>query len=361
MNIAVFTELYPPHIGGQEIRYAELGEALTTQGHEVDVYCIRHSADVPEQENHGGIRVFRYPLSPNYQKPLIRASRRRIGTMFRYARWCRSVLRTSRYDLHIFNQWPLTHVMLAPRCARDRAVLDWCEIRHSFPFGLLQRWMPKLVRHNMAVSVAVAEHIAHASRRATDFVPSGIVLSRYRCEPRHARSNVVYFGRVTEHKNVELLISAFERLSSCGFAGRLVIAGTGPWLDRVRLRAASSLRSERIDLMGFVSDEEKVELLGSSLLMVVPSRREGFPRVVAEAMASGLPVVTVDYPENGTTAVVNRYSIGLVTAPTPGELASGCLSTIQRWDEFSTNCLSASQELDWSRLLGRVLKHGVKE
>ncbi len=361
MNIAVFTELYPPHIGGQEIRYAELGEALRAQGHEVDVYCIRHSADVPEQENHGGIRVFRYPLSPNYQKPLIKAFRRRIGTMFRYARWCRSVLRSSNYDLHIFNQWPLTHVMLAPRRARDRAVLDWCEIRRRFPFGFLQRWMPKLVRHKMAVSDAVAEHIAHASRRETDFVPSGIVLSRYRSKPRHARTNVVYFGRVTEHKNVELLISAFERLASRGFGGRLVIAGAGPGLDRVQLRAASSPLSERIDVIGFISDEEKVELLASSLLLVVPSRREGFPRVVAEAMASGLPVVTVDYPENGTTAVVNRYAIGTVTAPSPDELASGCRSTIQRWDEFSTNGLSASQELDWSRLLGRVLKHGVNE
>lgn len=361
MNIAVFTELYPPHVGGQEIRYAELGEALRAQGHEVDVYCVRHAADVPEQETHRGIRVFRYPLSPNYQKPRIKAFRRRIGTMFRYARWCRRVLRTSRYDLHIFNQWPLTHVMLAPRGARNRAVLDWCEIRHSFPFGLLQRWMPKLVRHNMAVSVAVAEHIAQTSRRETDFVPSGIVLSRYRSQPRTSRSNLLYFGRITEHKNVELLIEAFEHLASGGFAGRLVIAGTGPWLDWVKLRAVASALADRIDFLGFISDEQKVDLLASSLLLVVPSRREGFPRVVAEAMASGLPVVTAAYLENGTAAVVERYGIGIVTAPTPDELASGCLTAIQRWDEFSANGLRASPELDWSRLLVRILKHGEKQ
>jgi glycosyltransferase involved in cell wall biosynthesis len=300
-------------------------------------------------------------LSPGYQKPRIRALRRRVGTMFRYARWCRKVLGSSSYDLHIFNQWPLTHVMLAPRRARERAVLDWCEIRQSFPFGLLQRWMPKLVRHNMAVSVAVAEHISRASRRKTDFMPSGIVLSRYRCQPRHARANLVYFGRVTEHKNVELLIAAFECLSSRGFTERLVIAGTGPWLERVKLRAASSILSGHIDVIGFISDEKKIDLLASSLLLVIPSRREGFPRVVAESMASGLPVVTVDYPENGTAAVVDRYGIGLVTSPSPDELATGCVSAIHRWDHFSTNCLKESQELDWSRLLGQVLKYGVNE
>ncbi|MGD0161935.1 MAG: glycosyltransferase family 4 protein [Candidatus Sulfotelmatobacter sp.] len=357
MRIAIFTEMYPPHIGGQEVRYAELGEALHALGHEVDVYCIRHSADVPEQENRGGIRIFRYPLSPNYEKPLIKAFRRQLGTVFRYAHWCRRVLRSSSYDLHIFNQWPLLHVMLAPRRARDRAVLDWCEIRRHFPFGLLQRWMPKLVSYNMAVSAGVAEYIARVSVRETDFIPSGIVLSRYRSQPLQLRSNLLYFGRVMEHKNVELLISAFERLAPHGFGGRLVIAGTGPWLDRVQLRATSSPLCERIDVIGFISDERKVELLASSLLLVVPSRREGFPRVVAEAMASGLPVVTVDYPENGTTAVVNRYVIGTVTAP--NELASGCLNAIRRWGEFSANGLSASQELDWSCLLGRVLKHGV--
>jgi glycosyltransferase involved in cell wall biosynthesis len=41
-----------------------------------------------------------------------------------------------------------------------------------------------------------------------------------------------------------------------------------------------------------VSDERKYELLARTRLLMMTSQREGFPRVVAEAMASGVPVVT---------------------------------------------------------------------
>ena len=67
----------------------------------------------------------------------------------------------------------------------------------------------------------------------------------------------------------------------------------------------------------------------------------------AEAMASGLPVVTSDYPENGTKDVVARYGNGLVVAPGAAALAAGLEAARQRWAELSQRGLAEAAHLDW--------------
>ena len=50
MNIGFFTELFPPSVGGQQQRFAELANLLAMQGHQVTVMCIRDLVDSPAQE-----------------------------------------------------------------------------------------------------------------------------------------------------------------------------------------------------------------------------------------------------------------------------------------------------------------------
>jgi glycosyltransferase involved in cell wall biosynthesis len=123
----------------------------------------------------------------------------------------------------------------------------------------------------------------------------------------------------------------------------------------VESKSQQSPFREYIDILGFVSDEQKVDLLSSAELLVIPSKREGFPRVVAEAMASGLPVVTVDLPDNGTKDVVRHYGVGLVAKPDPASLARGVTAVSLRWNEYSRAGLAARDSLDWDVVLAEVL------
>ena len=355
MKIGIFTELYPPHIGGQEFRYAELAASMLQLGHSVDVYCVRHSADVPEHEVASGVSVFRHPLAENYKRPWIKPLKRAGIPLLRYSLWVRRMARPEKYDFMLFNQWPLAHIVLAENKGRAKIVLDWCEVRNGPLYGAFMKWLPTLSKRNTAVSQDVANVVAAASGRRVEYIPSGVWLSKYRCETKERRSGLVYLGRVTEHKNLELLIEAFEMTKEAGYPGDLTIAGAGPALDTLTVVTKSSRFSTNIHLLGFVDDHTKIALLARSEVLVISSRREGFPRVVAEAMASGLPVATVDFPENGTKTIVQDYNIGVVSHPTATALSRAITNVLRNWDAYSERCLKRSRELDWSTLVHKLL------
>ena len=354
MKLLISTELYTPSTGGQELRYTEMAEALVARGHEVSVLCIRHAADLPPREIRNGVKVFRYPFSPNYQRPRIKAMRRRFWSLLRFAVWSRSMMQHLEHDIVIFNQWPLAHVVLASRADRRVGVLDWCEVRHSRLFSFIQRLLPRLTQGNIAVSSAVQEHMASVSGRAIGYIPSGVHCSRYRSRPREERRDVVYLGRLAEHKNLPFLIAAFDILKQRGYPHGLKIAGSGPSMETVRGHIADSPNASCISLLGRVSDEEKVALLSTCEVLAIPSQREGFPRVVAEAMASGLPTVTAAYPGNGTAAVVREYECGEVCSDAPHDMAIKIESVLVNWMTYSRAALERSQELDWRNVLPHV-------
>jgi glycosyltransferase involved in cell wall biosynthesis len=357
LRIAIFTELFAPSIGGQEAFFEGLGRALIRRGHEVEVFAIGHEDDLPAAERISGIPVHRDPITGDYKKPRFAWGKRNWPAIFRYALTVRRIAREGRHDFYLLNQWPLLHAVTLPRKARSRAMLHWCEIRDGRFYRLVQRLLPRLVRFNAAISDSVGTAITAASGRPVVTLPSGLDRSLYRRLPQAERAGILSIGRIAAHKNLEMLVEAFETLRGNGYAGRLVLAGDGPERASLAARVAASPARDAIDLPGLVDDEEKLRLLASAELFAMPSRREGFPRVVAEAMASGLPVVTSDYPENGTRDVVARYGNGLVVAPGAAELAAGLEAARQRWAELSQRGLAEAAHLDWDGIAATFEAH----
>lgn len=348
MRFAFLTELYHPNVGGQEVFFQELAEAMVRRGHTVDVYCIGHDLDLAVDESLNGVRVQRHPLSNRYIDPPIPALRRNWVDVSKYSAWTRRQLARQHYDFHLLNQWPLMHILALPRNARARSGIHWCEIRDDQILGQAQRRLPRLVGSNFAVSNAVAAAITAQSGRPCSVLPSGIVVDRYRVADRSERSGALYVGRLAPHKNLELLIDAFELATTRGFAGDLTIAGDGPARDGIAEYARLSSVAERIHLPGSVTETRKIELLSRAAVLGMSSQREGFPRVIAEAMASGLPVVTAAFPENGAKDVVAQYGAGVVCGTGPADFAEAMLTVQQQWNAFSQAGIAGAQSLDWS-------------
>lgn len=356
MRIAILTELYPPSVGGQEVRFAEMARALTRRGHEVSVFCIGHEKGLPAAELVDGVRVRRHPVVADYGRSAIPGLPRSPLAIARYALWCRRVAPARQYDLYLFNQWPLGHVLAARSEVRRRAIIDWCEVRGGRLYGMFERRMPRLTAMNTGVSTAVARGIAQASGREVRAFPSGISVTAYRSLAAEDRRGLLYVGRVYPHKRVPLLVETFAVLRRLGFPESLTIAGSGPDAPAVAA-AISRLAPEEqkaIRVLGYVDEALKTELLAKASVLVIPSRREGFPRVVAEAMASGLPVVTTNDEGNGAKDVVEEYGLGVVAAARSDCLSAGVLAVRKDWARFSANALAAAPALDWDELIARV-------
>jgi len=98
-----------------------------------------------------------------------------------------------------------------------------------------------------------------------------------------------------EAKGVDLLLQAFARIAPLVEA-KLVIAGDGRDVERVRRLAAELGLSDRIRLIGAIDGAAKSALLQRARLVCVPSRFETSSLVSLEAQASGTPVLAFDIP-----------------------------------------------------------------
>lgn len=104
------------------------------------------------------------------------------------------------------------------------------------------------------------------------------------------RPRVVMVGRLADGKGHGVLLDAVESLGE--FEGSVCLVGDGPLYDDLDAAIAERGLSNRVFLTGFRDDVPRI--LAASDVLVLPSFREGTPRVITEAMASGLPVVATD-------------------------------------------------------------------
>jgi glycosyltransferase involved in cell wall biosynthesis len=122
---------------------------------------------------------------------------------------------------------------------------------------------------------------------------------------------IAVVARFVEQKNHLLLIEALAAIST---SYRLVLVGDGP--TRASVEAAVAAKGLRRKVI-FLGDREDVEeILAESDIFVLPSRWEGFPLTVLEAMRAGLPVVASDVG-GVAEAVIEDYT-GYLFAPKDG-------------------------------------------
>ncbi len=134
---------------------------------------------------------------------------------------------------------------------------------------------------------------------------------------------LLYLGSLMPGKNVDVVIGAVARLRRSHPGARLIVAGAGPEEERLRALAAERLPGpERCRFDGYLSDPaRKLARYTEADALVLASAAEGFPRVIYEALAAGLPVVTTDLP--GVRATLPEGSVETVARAEEQLLAEG--------------------------------------
>ncbi|RTH03133.1 glycosyl transferase family 1 [Thermus scotoductus] len=122
------------------------------------------------------------------------------------------------------------------------------------------------------------------------------------------RGYALYVGRLSPEKGVRTLLRAWERL---GGKVPLKIVGDGPLAEEVRGAAG---RLPGVEWLGRKAQEEVYALMGDAAFLVFPSEwYEGFPMVIAEALARGVPILATALGSQGS--IVDHGRTGLHFRP----------------------------------------------
>ena len=162
---------------------------------------------------------------------------------------------------------------------------------HS-PSGFM-RWTRRRLHSRYAAHVSVGIESARLveaevglPRGTVDTIHNGILDVELPPPPVEPHAPVLgSLGRLDEQKGYELLVEALADLPEA----TAVIVGEGPQRSLLEARAGELGVSERLCLPGWSDDARS--LLPTFDVFVLPSRYEGFPLSIVEAMLAGLPVV----------------------------------------------------------------------
>jgi glycosyltransferase involved in cell wall biosynthesis len=143
-------------------------------------------------------------------------------------------------------------------------------------------------------------------------IPNGVDLEKFSAPERDWSSpRVLSVGRVVYQKGLDLALRALADLKDLDW--QWFIAGDGPQRPVLQTMAEEHGLQDRIRFLGWLTPDRLKEQYAAANLFLFPSRHEGMPNAVLEAMASGLPVVATKIAGN-EELVVNGETGALAPA-----------------------------------------------
>ena len=283
-----------PFGGGAEVHLHEIFGRIASSGNRVDLLASSWSGSKPRGFI-DGIDIHR--VGTRYTFP------------FHARRYYRERLATQQYDVIVedLNKIPL----YTPRWGKTKVVVL---VHHLFGPTIFREAMPP-----MAAAVWIAERgissvyrgipfEAVSESTAEDLEARGIPRKSVRViyngmdtdfftpapEMRSPFPLFSYVGRLKRYKGVNLILQAFAKVEIP--SARLEIAGAGDFRDELEQLTDKLNLRDRVRFLGYISPEEKRDLLRRSWATVFASPKEGWGLTNLEAQACGTPAIASNSP-----------------------------------------------------------------
>jgi glycosyltransferase involved in cell wall biosynthesis/predicted metal-dependent phosphoesterase TrpH len=164
------------------------------------------------------------------------------------------------------------------------------------------------------------------------------------------RVNVLYAGRQSAEKGVDLLCDTFLRARARDPRLHLLLAGGGPEEHVLRERLG-----EHATFLGWLAGDELADAYANADVFLFASRTDTFGQVLLEAQASGLPIVAV--AEGGPLSIVEDGVSGLLRPADAGALADALVAVADRPGlrrRLALGGLMRVQDRTWAAAMGRL-------
>ena len=313
MRIALFTDSYLPTVDGVVTSVLSTRRQLEAHGHEVVVFAPEDPRRRGAHET-GTVYVrakefrhypgYRLAMFPGHEVDLIKDlgidlvhihGVGFVGIKGLWASWQAKIPRVSTF-----------HTMIHDTLA------------FYSPFGLnlhllergLRFYLKIFLRKTQGIVVpsrAILEEIRDLSptARIADVIPTGVDPDRFRPDISgqgirtkwglNGHDVVLHVGRVAPEKNLTTLIHAFPRILQSNPDTKLMIVGTGPYMEKYYDLVARLRLSGDVIFTGFVPDADLPRYYAAADAFAIASKFETQGLVVLEALASGTPVAGANY------------------------------------------------------------------
>lgn len=301
MKILLINSEYPPVGGGAGNASANIARLLSRLGNDV-LLLTSQFGDLPRDEVNDGVRILRV------------AALRRRADRSNALEQLSFILIASLQTLELARRFQ-PDVTLAffglPSGAVAWLLKKWSGIPYvvslrggdvpgfrPYDFRLYHKIAAPLLRliwHGASAVVANSQGLRQLASAfdptlAIPVIPNGVDLEKFSPPARDLSSaRILSVGRVVYQKGFDLGLQALAALKDLDWEWN--IAGDGPQMPVLRAMAGTHGLTDRIHFLGWQTAEQLKVQYASATLFLFPSRHEGMPNAVLEAMASGLPVV----------------------------------------------------------------------
>ncbi len=358
MKIGLVTPYIYPLPGGVNAHVEELYQNLVVRGHDVRIISSTHG---PQKSSEGDIIRLGYGWSV--------PTNGSVGTLtvsHRYGQLVQEMLDREHFDLLHFHEpfvpflsLELLRFSTSVNVATFHAYSGQ-SLSYEFGKRMLQRFARRL-HGRIAVSAAARHFIGRYFPGDYKVIPNGVDLRDYRSVAPFARwrdgtLNILYIGRFENRKGAMYLLKAYRQLRREGLDCRLLMIGAGPQEREVR-RYVATRRLQGVELLGRVSDADKVRALATADVFVSPATgQESFGIVLLEAMAAGAPIVCSDI--HGYKGVVRRGEQALLVPPKEVAPLTAAIGTVLRDPAMRARMGAAGREravqFGWENITAKV-------
>lgn len=343
MRVLVCSQGFPRHPEDHHAPFIlDHARALVGAGVEVTVLCPS-APGLAATETFGDVAVVRFRYAPRRWEllgysgamhQLVRGPHALLLPFFMVGYLVAAVRLAARVEV-VHGHWWAPSGLVAVLAGRLRGVPAVVHI-HGTDAALgarrgvrwLARWVLRRADAVLVASSALGAWVASATRGRVEAVVAPMPLDPGRVpapSPPPAAGPVLAIGRLVPEKGFDVLIRAVAETGD-----RLVLVGDGG--RRGELESLASSTGATVDFRGVVAPAELASLYASARVVAVPSRREGFGMVAAEALAAGRPVVASAV--GGLSDVVADGKTGiLVPADDVSALVAGLRSVSARFGQ----------------------------
>ena len=362
MKILLVNYEYPPIGGGGGNATREIARALVRRGNAVTVLTTLFQQQ-PTEEMLEGIRMVRL------RAPRLRADRCSVYEMTRFmiAAWRQGPCKVSETKPDaVIGFFAVPSGPPALRIARSFGVPCIISLRggdvpgfypemsllHSLAAPILQwvwRRADLLVGNSKGLCEAADRYVTGIR---THLIPNGVDAERFSGERNYQRESLrlLTVGRLSTDKGFpEGILCTLQALLSIEGNWQLSIAGDGPKRSDLELAVEQMNLSQRVEFLGWLRKEHIPQLYRDCDVLVHPTKSEGCPNVVLEAMASGLPIVACQAA--GTEDLICHEQNGLLVPYGDANAMRKTLQSIMNdgmlRSRLGMAACQAAQEMSW--------------